>query len=167
MRTCLEHLKTLSDVIVMGTLIKLAVEQYVLDESLESLEYVKALIEKFKGDMTVPGAGDLYHLLGSHYHTIRKLEKEKRCHEKILLLGNAKLDGFHYGSYLSWAYYRLGKFKIAAKFAALNIEYKNDSMSVIILIQMLCLLHECQEKIGNHTGARATFDKLLCTSYTK
>ena len=168
MRTCLEQMldnKTLSDVTVMGTLTKLAVEQYVLDESLESLEYVKTLIEKFEGDMTVPGAGDLYHLLGSHFHTIGELEKEKRCHEKILLLANAKLDGCHYGScdyyHLSWAYYRLGNFKIAAKFAELNIEYKKDSMSVFILIQMLCLLHECQEMIGNHTGARATFDKLL------
>ena len=81
------------------------------------------------------------------------------------MLANAKLDGCHYGSCdyndLTRAYYRLGNFKIAAKFAKLNIEHKKDSMSVIILIQMLCLLHECQEKIGNHTGARATFDKLL------
>ena len=69
MRTCLEQIldnKTLSDVTVMGTLTKLAVEQYILDKSLESLEYVKTLVERFEGDMTVPGAGDLYHLLGSH-----------------------------------------------------------------------------------------------------
>ena len=168
MRTCLKQMldnKTLSDVTVMGTLTKLAVEQYVLDKSLESLEYAKTLIERFEGDMTVPGAGDLYHLLGSHYHAIGELEKEKRCHEKILLLANAKLDGCHYGfcdyNDLTWAYYRLGNFKIAAKFAALNIEYKKDSMSAFHLIQMLCLLHECQEMIGNRIGARATFDKLL------
>ena len=34
-------------------------------------------------------------------------------------------------------------------------------MSVFSLIKMLCLLQECQENIGNLTGARATFDTLL------
>ena len=126
---------------------------------------MKTIIEIFEDDMTVPGAGGLYHLLGSHYHTIGELEKEKRCHEKIILLANAKLDGCHYGTcdynHLSWAYYHLENFNTAPEFAEYNIEHNKDSMSVFVLIQMLCLLHECQEKIGNHTGARATFDKLL------
>ena len=115
--------------------------------------------------MTVPGAGDLYHLLGSHYHAIKELEKEKRCYEKIILLANATLDGCDYESCdyndLTWAYYRIRNFKSAAEFAEYDIEHNKDSMSVFVLIQMLCLLHECQEMIASHTGARATFDKLL------
>ena len=107
-----------------------------LNESLESLEYVKTLIERFEGDITVTSAGGLYHLLGSHYHTNGELEKEKRCHEKIILLANAKLDGCHYGTCdyydLSWAYYHLGNFKFAAEFAALNVKYKEDSMHVCV-----------------------------------
>ena len=167
-RNCSEQIldtKTLSDVTVMDALTALATEQYTLDKSLESLEYMKTLIEKFEGIITVPGSGDIYHLLASHYHAIGELEKEKRCHEKILLLANATLENCHYGSCgyrdLSSAYYNLGNFEIAGKFAELDIKHNQDSMSVYVLVKMLHLLYECQEITGNHTEARNTFNKLL------
>ena len=57
---------------------------------------MKTLIEKFKSNSVVAGAGGIYFLLGTHYHAIGELEKEKRCHEKFLFLANATLDDCHY-----------------------------------------------------------------------
>ena len=150
---------------VMNIMTALAIEQYNLDRSLESLEIVKTLIEKFEGIITIHGAKIIYYHLGTHYHAIGELEKEKRCHEKILLLANATLQNCHYGSCdyhdLSWTYYYLENFKDAAHFAKLDLKYNEVRMSVFRLLQLLYMLHECQETIGNHTEATDTFNMLL------
>ena len=173
-RNCLEHILDSETVAVaknfytrvMTIMSALAVEQYSLDRSLKSLEYVKTLIEKFESNITVPGTEDIYHHLGTHYRDIGELEKEKRCHEKIILLANATLQNCHYGSCnyrkLSWTYYRLGKLRDAAYFAKLDLKYNEEGMPVVSLLELLYLLNEYQEMVGNHTEARGTFNKTLC-----
>ena len=150
---------------IMNILAALSAEHYILDGSAASLEFVKALVERLEGIIRVPGAVIIYYNLATHYHSVGDLDKEKRCYERIILLANATLGSCSYGfcdyHELSWAYYYLKKFKIAAYFAELDLNYNQNSMSPFVLIKTLHLLHNCQERVGNRTEATGTFNAIL------
>ena len=150
---------------IMIILTALSAKHYILDGSTASLEFVKALIERLQGSITIPGATNIYYHLATHYHNVGELDKEKRCYERIILLANVTLGSCSYGSCdyteLTWIYYRLEKFKVAAHFAELDIKYRKDRMSVFVLIETLHLLHICYEMIGNHAEMKGTVNNIL------
>jgi len=77
----------------MEILIHITVEVYGVNlHDITHLEKVKEQLDMLEGIVDVPAAAELYYVLGSHYHALGQLEKEKICHDKILQRAHAQLD---------------------------------------------------------------------------
>ena len=80
-------------VIFMDILIHIAIILHNFNRhEITPLEEVKLPLGMMENVIDIPAAADFYFVLGSHYHTLGKLDKEKKCHEKILQRAKAKLD---------------------------------------------------------------------------
>ena len=131
------------------------------------LEEVKVHLGMLEDIINIPATADFYYVLGSHYHTLGKLDKEKGCHEKILQRANAELENCQPGlgscDYytISRAYYRLGKYELGAHFLELDLKHNEEKLSLFYYAKTLSLLYHCQYLVGNHTKAGDTLTKLL------
>ena len=133
--------------------------------ALKPLESVKWLLELMEGVIDVPTADDLYYVLGSYYHALGELDKEKRCHEKILRRANAQLHnclpGFCDYHSIAKAYYLLNNYERGAHFLELDLKHNEDSMSRFVLADTLKSLYTCQVSVRSYTKAIETLNRLV------
>lgn len=112
------------------------------------LEEVKEQLRMLEDIINIPAASDFYYVLGSHYHTLGELDKEKVCHEKILQRANAQLDNCQPGwglcdyHTISRTYYRLRNYELGAHFLELDLKYNEERMSLFYYAKTLTLLYE-------------------------
>ena len=149
---------------VMEVLIHITIELYGVND-ITHLEEVKVQLDMLEGVIDVPEAAEFYYVLGSHYHALGELEKEKRCHDKILQRAHAELDicvpgSCDYNS-ISRAHYHLGKCELGAHFLELDLKYNRERMSSFVLVNSLEMLYMCQSRVGNRAKANATLEKML------
>ena len=133
---------------VMEVLIHITIELYGIND-ITHLEEVKVQLDMLEGIIDVPEAAEFYYVLGSHYHALGELEKEKRCHDKILQRAHAQLDicvpgSCDYNS-ISRAHYHLGKCELGAHFLELDLKYNRERMSSFVVVNSLEMLYMCQE----------------------
>ena len=126
-------------VIFMDILIHIAIILHNFNRhEVTPLEEVKLQLGMMENVIDIPAAADFYFVLGSHYHTLGKLDKEKKCHEKILQRAKAKLDSCQPGWGLcdyytiSRAYYLLRKYELGAHFLELDLKHNEENMSLLL-----------------------------------